>query len=179
MKKIIIIFLALTLLSACAKQPNNSTSIESSISASDTNTSCQSDIDQRPLTKKIPIYSEGEEVWATANLITGGDGKYNIYAFDDPDQGVSYDFIAGKDGDMITRKNQTENPIYKNYIRIISSDGTSELPKDSKDKDGFTLEYSRIRSKRYILDIEMCYLLTPPPYTDTWLRSMLDTLVIK
>ena len=59
MKRIIILFVLVILLSACKAQPNGSTSTESYVSLSTSLASDRSEITDRPLTQKIPAFIEG------------------------------------------------------------------------------------------------------------------------
>ncbi len=180
MKKIIILFVLLFLFSACKAQPDSSTSTESHVSPPASNASNQSEINDRPLTQKIPALIEGGEAeWLTANLETGSNGKYTIYIFDDPEHNIVFEFKTGDNGDLITPQNHVENsPNNRMYMRIVSSDGSLDLPETSKDEDGFTIEYSRIIQGDDIFDVEIYYWNTPLPNPVTLMRSMLDTLVI-
>ena len=180
MKRIIILFVLVILLSACKAQPNGSTSTESYVSLSTSLASYRSEITDRPLTQKIPAFIEGGEAeWIIANLETGSNGKYTIYVFDDPEKNIVFEFTKGENGDLITPKNQAENsPNNRMYMRIVSSDGSFDLPEMSKDEDGFTIDYSRITKGNDVFDVEFYYWNTPLPNPVTLMRSMLDTLVI-
>ena len=172
--------LMLTLLSACETRPDDFTSTKSDVSAFDSNVSYQSDIGNRPLTQKISAFIEGgEEESFIADLKTGSNGKYTIYIFNDSEQDIIFEFKISENGDVITPKNKMENSLYNGiYMRIVSSDGSFELPEKSRDEDGFTIEYDRVTKGTDIFDIETYYWDTPLPNPVTLMKSMLDTLVI-
>ena len=177
MKKFIMLFVLLFLLSACKVQSDCSTSTESYASSP---ASELAKIYDRSLTQRIPVFIEDWATeWITANLETGSNGKYTIYVFNDPKQNIVFDFQTGENGDLITLKNHAENsPNHRMYMRIVSSDDSFDLPATSKDEDGFTIEYIRVIQGDDIFDVEISYWNTPLPNPVTLMRSMLDTLVI-